>query len=537
MSAAGALACPICQESMVTLAQLNRHLDDAHSEVAQPEQEQLRSWFRKKMDRARQLQSVATVLDSLGVKDGSEYSGADTGPASSGTSTPTAHGVAGGAGGAGGGRGTPDDMITRKHWQKRVGGESCTACGKALNARNGCVHCRHCGLLFCSADTAFRMKLDADARPDPGSGVWARVCEGCYTARPGWTDVSGTSRDLTRDFGRARRVHVDRQQLESNRLEKRLVRLVSRLDELPPTSGILGVVALRRRRQIEHEAAPWEDDADVAECRLCTQKFGYTLRKHHCRVCGLVVCGDAGTECSHDVSLAQLADKLAHQYPARLSRRDDVSVRVCKTCRDAVFGRINFAAAADSRPQLFELYDALALVRRSIETTLPRFHTLMEAVGTASPNPSSPASLSHDTIEDAAAVRRKLLDAFARYDTLARKILALQTANKTEERLARQIFQVAAAFLQEHMLPLRALPKVLGRQPVVTIEDKKNEARNTGLRNQLIVLEEQKFLVENMVNDARSHRKYDEVVPLEQSLQDLDREIQSIRDQLGDYSL
>jgi hypothetical protein len=155
----------------------------------------------------------------------------------------------------------------------------------------------------------------------------------------------------------------------------------------------------------------------------------------------------------------------------------------------------------------------------------------MESIG----DPTAADSLSHNTIEEASSTRRKLLDSFSRYDSVARKIIAMPTQSKTEERLAKQIFQVAAQFLQEHMLPLRALPKVLGKQHVITIDDKKQQAEVSSLRNQLIVMEEQKFLVENMIKEAKDHRKYDEVVPLEKSLEDLEHEINGIRSQLGSF--
>ncbi|CAE8602338.1 unnamed protein product [Polarella glacialis] len=35
----------------------------------------------------------------------------------------------------------------------------------------------------------------------------------------------------------------------------------------------------------------WVPDSEVNECPTCSRKFGTTLRKHHCRACGRVVCG------------------------------------------------------------------------------------------------------------------------------------------------------------------------------------------------------------------------------------------------------
>ncbi|KPI83198.1 hypothetical protein ABL78_7778 [Leptomonas seymouri] len=36
----------------------------------------------------------------------------------------------------------------------------------------------------------------------------------------------------------------------------------------------------------------WQDDEEVTECNSCGQAFTTTLRRHHCRNCGYVFCGD-----------------------------------------------------------------------------------------------------------------------------------------------------------------------------------------------------------------------------------------------------
>jgi len=39
------------------------------------------------------------------------------------------------------------------------------------------------------------------------------------------------------------------------------------------------------------KAVAWIPDAEVQECPVCSRKFSKTLRKHHCRACGRVICG------------------------------------------------------------------------------------------------------------------------------------------------------------------------------------------------------------------------------------------------------
>lgn len=66
-------------------------------------------------------------------------------------------------------------------------------------------------------------------------------------------------------------------------------------------------------------ATDWIPDSDVSECQTCMKSFSFLVRKHHCRLCGRVVCG----ECS--------------RYRMVLERTNK-PVRVCRTC---YFGHMN----------------------------------------------------------------------------------------------------------------------------------------------------------------------------------------------------
>ena len=59
------------------------------------------------------------------------------------------------------------------------------------------------------------------------------------------------------------------------------------------------------------------------------------------------------------------------------------------------------------------------------------------------------------------------------------------------------------------------------------------EAEEKVLREGLIVLEEQSFLVKEQIADASKRRKFDEVESLTRNLEDLGREIDHVQGQLG----
>ena len=205
----------------------------------------------------------------------------------------------------------PDDVITRAHWQRPSGQDACSdpVCGKRLGAANGQINCRHCGQLFCEEHTMYQMKLSRSAQHEPVRGMWYRVCETCYKTREGYNDHEGSVRSHGEYFKVARRKMVDKQYLETSRLETRLTRLTQLLADPPPDPNkrsIWSTFAGDRDyiRSLEQSVVSWEDDAVIVECPFCQQPFSqYALRRHHCRTCGRVVCNDPATGCSSEIGL------------------------------------------------------------------------------------------------------------------------------------------------------------------------------------------------------------------------------------------
>lgn len=122
----------------------------------------------------------------------------------------------------------------------------------------------------------------------------------------------GSVRDQTVAFQSVRKQKVDRALLEVSRLEKRLTRLTQLLAKLPLEqiqSGTNKKWAISwhndQRKAVEQTIVSWQDDSLVPKCPFCQQEFSsVSFRRHHCRTCGRVVCGDVTTECSSEVPLS-----------------------------------------------------------------------------------------------------------------------------------------------------------------------------------------------------------------------------------------
>lgn len=319
------LVCPICNEAMVstsnpallytvanaipeqvTLLQLNRHIDDTHQELPVEEQDEVKTWFDKQVSRAKKFQPLSILnqkLRGLEVFESNDSYQAPIAATSQSGKAPQDHI-------------DPDELITRQHWQRTTNHDFCTdpTCGKGLGPINGSINCRNCGRLFCEEHTMYQMKLSRSAQHEPVRGFWARVCETCYKSREGYNDHTGVLIDQTNAFDEIRRKKVERHKLETSRLEKRLTKLTRLLadsaDKLPSSNSsiLLPMASLtgqkNLRKTIEQSVVTWEDDETISKCPFCQQEFGsWTFRRHHCRICGRVVCADPQTGCSIEMSL------------------------------------------------------------------------------------------------------------------------------------------------------------------------------------------------------------------------------------------
>ena len=300
------LVCPICNEEMVTLLQLNRHLDDNHKNLEEVQQDEAKDWFKKQMVKAKKFQPLAVLnqkFKGLEVFDSDDTPRSPTlRPGNTPTPIPTPEPT----------QTDPDEVVTRAHWQPHRPNDACSepACGKRLVSANGSVNCRHCGKLFCNEHTQYQMKLSRSAQHEPVRGFWCRVCETCYKSREGYNDRTGFVRNHTIDFQQLRRGTVDKTLLDIARLQKRLTKLTQALanpaSEQNTIGGLLWPLAgaKAQRKQIEQSVVDWEEDSSVSRCPFCQQEFSnYTFRRHHCRLCGRIVCGDPLTDCSKEIGL------------------------------------------------------------------------------------------------------------------------------------------------------------------------------------------------------------------------------------------
>ncbi|CAE6414279.1 unnamed protein product [Rhizoctonia solani] len=377
----------------------------------------------------------------------------------------------------------------------------------------------------------------------------------------------GVYRHRTEEFEAARAKKVDGKRAEEKRLTRRLEKLIDlhfspREKDVPPPPNrrsssffddlaelknksanelwrgvVESKVAQQERavRTAEQTITKWEDDKDVSACPICITSFHpLTNRKHHCRLCGRVVCSLPPKPPTRSVSCSLLivADPRTRKieevpdviaYGVTLDGEKDSNyvkgVRICRTCR-AVVSKQQYNVEAATVPAFSRIYQALLRLEGQIEDDLPQFQELVLNLKNGN-HPNSSAT------STTAAARKSLLDRFHEYDRLAKRLRALPCQpGSSQERVQIAVATRANVFLQKHMFPLQTLPKMkqLARaateselvEPDPVLDDPGHAIQP---------LLEQEAVLEQMLAEAQAARKIEDAQTLKANLTEIRNEI------------
>lgn len=249
-------------------------------------------------------------------------------------------------------------------------------------------------------------------------------------------------------------------------------------------------------RQAEQSIVNWQDDAEAKACPICATPFSFTVRKHHCRLCGRVVCASPhltrlawaeqmgpetgktltaeekaalDSKCSGNIVADPITGRIEEVKEGASSsstagNASSKGVRICRDCKSIVRKR-QYMMDNGPLPVFMKLYEALMRVQKEIEQSLPEFQEMVLGLQkqdqTAALGSSIRANI--ELQRDAVQARKQLLANFATYDELAKRTRALPSdsvGDAAQERIQHAIFTRAHLFLQQNMLPLQSLPKL-----------------------------------------------------------------------------
>ncbi|KAJ7168188.1 FYVE zinc finger-domain-containing protein [Mycena crocata] len=309
-------------------------------------------------------------------------------------------------------------------------------------------------------------------------------------------------------------------------------------------------------RTAEQRITPWQEDSTVSKCPLCTTNFHpLTNRKHHCRLCGQIICAlpvkrpqrpqlcsvlfvvDPKTRNIEEVGegvdygvrkrrTGSVGGAKELQQEAAEEEKFLRGVRICSQCRPVLL-RQQYHQQGMHVPTFVKLYEAFVILEKEIEDSLPQFQELI-------------LTLNHDSqpTKEASAARKRLLEAFAQYDSLAKRIRGLPTPNgpgSSQDRVQIAVMTRANLFLQKNMFPLQSLPtpKHASSTPSHTaVEENDDNASfidpSSATAIALQPLLEQEALLETFVEEAKAQRKFEDAKTLRVNLGEIREEIERV---------
>ncbi|KAK6456620.1 FYVE zinc finger-domain-containing protein [Scheffersomyces xylosifermentans] len=606
--------CPICNEPMVNLYQLNRHIDDIHSEGKEGRNSfadtemgpklssisdghgslgkifnnefissDIKKWFSNKsvereVDYLSPSKRKIIKMDLLDDDRGFSLSDSSNGDVFREPSPGINSNLQNSA--------SPPpkfkNRLSRSHWKHPSTTTSCSirGCGKTLNVKNGVVNCRKCGLLYCYAHTNNRVRLknsEIEGSPpvyDFGKdGIWCKCCETCYNNKPDLLEgTQANSRDLTGSFSKKRQELLDDKQLNRTKVQKRFIKLTnllaekSLLNKPENTNSIWNTISnnlAANKGELEREKIGydnWQNDKDVTNCTICFVKFNVIIRKHHCRLCGKIVCDDpygARKSCSIVVPLPKLMEKLSNLNYSRtvkenydkIINNESLRFRCCVDCKNALLydWKLESSKASGQNEELiFVIYNAILAQKHQIESLLPKYAKIVESTDESDETYTNRLrvklmSFLKDFENLTIQFRNKFFVVHNNKLTVAEKFVA-------DSRLITNIYQSSIMFLQENILWYKQLNDRHKEIEQERLEkSKKEKAAETPepprltkkqireLREELMVMNEQKFIVENLIQDYTKSRRFEELSSLQENKQELDKTIESLEAELGDF--
>ena len=606
------LTCPICSEHMLTLSQLNQHIDDAHQEKEMETDSSnaannlsnggtsvgrllgtndVKRWFsgkviidpvpdfesenQRKTPQKRKTISLDMLDDERGFSFSDNGDGFRESPVSSRVTSPLPN--------SGNSPYSKHKRITRTHWKHPSTTPLCSIrdCGKTLNVKNGIVNCRKCGLLFCNEHTQYRVKLknSEDVEKEPPvynstfEGTWSKCCCDCYYSKPDLAvGTQVNSRDLTSQFAKKRQELLDDKQLARVKVQKRFIKLADLLaetsfherNESKTLWGAIQKTLIDSKSEAEKEIIGydnWQSDKEATNCTICFVRFNIVIRRHHCRLCGNIVCDDpygARKSCSIVVPLSKLLEKLHNLNYSRLVKdnlktllhEDSIKFRCCVDCKNSLlydWKLLHLRTPKQNETEIFLIYNAILAQKHQISQLLPKY---AKHIDTTSDEEESYTNRLRIKIMTFLKDFENLTTQFrGRFFILENNKLLVIDDFAADSRLITNIYQSSIMFLQDNLIWYKQLNdkhKEIEQQRLKqSLEERAKEEtpevprltkkQIRELREQLMVMNEQKFLVENMIMESTKARRFEELSSLEQNKRELDMTIENLETELGEF--
>lgn len=315
------------------------------------------------------------------------------------------------------------------------------------------------------------LKRDGDDRAESGTQGYESFSYGGVDPYMWEPQELGAVRSHLSDFKKHRAARIDHYVVEVNKLIIRLEKLTA-FDRANTESAKI--------RAIEKSVVPWVNDQDVPFCPDCGNKFSIRNRRHHCRLCGSIMCKKCmeliSLPFAHKLTSASKDSLSTHTSPNQspnsvhgsrrgsissvssvssvLDEKDDERIRCCVHCKDTLLKREQQMDEKERTPEIAKLYEKLRLCMEKVDQKAPEYIRMAASLN---------AGETTYSLEHASDLRVEVQKVYELIDALSKKILTLglnqdPPPHPNTLRLQRMIRYSATLFVQEKLLGLMSLP-------------------------------------------------------------------------------
>ncbi|KAK7884874.1 hypothetical protein WMY93_027997 [Mugilogobius chulae] len=349
------------------------------------------------------------------------------------------------------------------------------------------------------------LKRDGEDRPDSGS--YESFYYGGVDPYMWEPQELGATRSHLDLFKKHRADRIDHYVIEVNKLIIRLEKLTSFDRTSTDTAKI---------RAIERSVVSWVNDADVPFCPDCGNKFNMRNRRHHCRLCGSIMCrkcmdfipiplaqklinstrealciqgtlsqsqsnpaeGSVGGMGSRRGSITSLSS-----VTSMLEDKDDEKIRCCHHCMDTLLKRQQKLDEKDFVPDVVKLYERLRMCMEKVDEKAPEYIRMAESLN---------AGETTYNLDTAGGLRLEVQKYYELIDALSKKILTLGLKSEPQPhpknlQLQRMIRYSATLFVQEKLLGLMSLPT---KDKYEELKEKRAQEQEKKLQQERMVAQE-----------------------------------------------
>lgn len=346
----------------------------------------------------------------------------------------------------------------------------------------------------------------------------------------------GVSRKFSEYFKGVRSARLERYAAETNKLLIRLDKLVCNMPSDPAL-----------RKQYERDVVPWLDGSSVKLCPNCAKNFNLTRRKHHCRLCGSILCHDCSSFL--DIQLAKsIVDPSIPQPSPQVDHeaREKTGLRLCEHCYGLIELRRELQDSRNFKNALMKAYDKMRSLMEKAKPAVAMYDKMCRSLfdGETTYN-----------LSDVNVMRGRIGKLAEGIDLQSKKIQEMPAEPGTRQaRLQNAVRLAAANFIKEELLTLQKLPteaqiEEVRRQRYERAERQiqMERQRMERERERLDVLAgpsareranplnnddddddnpllEQMNIIRGYIKEARKELKFEEVAILEANLKELKKE-------------